>query len=499
MLTSHRIPALSSATEMRRYILLSQTLVSELSDAQDQRQLDELKSKINKALAEYDEYEKIIYSLARSPSAQAIIKDISALQKKYSATLPKLYSLYDENKLMKALEYRRNTVIPAAKLLNEKLDQLGQFQVDQANQVSNNATDTYINSRIAIIFSIIISLAVLSVIAYLYSRSLLQPLKYAARVAKRVAGGDLTEDITDNYEDEAADMLKALADMQNQLRETLSLISDSSNQLAATSEELSVVTSESSQTIYQQSAQLEQAATAINQLTAAIEEVANSASSTSGNAEIADERAQLGLSKIDETIKIIEQLTAGIQHAAGGVISLADNVKNIGSVLDVIRDIADQTNLLALNAAIEAARAGESGRGFAVVADEVRGLAHRTQESTKEIEKMIQLVQSETDLAVSNMNASNKHADTTLAAANEAGKAFSEIATLITQISDQNATVASATEEQSSVAREVDKNLTHILDLSAQTEEGANQTKSTSLGLAKLAEQLNQLVLKFKV
>ena len=249
----------------------------------------------------------------------------------------------------------------------------------------------------------------------------------------------------------------------------------------------------------QQSNQLEQAAAAVNQLTAAIEEVVRSASSTSDNAEIADEKAQLGQAKINETIKTVELLTTDIQHSANGVTTLAGNVKNIVSVLDVIRAIADQTNLLALNAAIEAARAGESGRGFAVVADEVRALAHRTQESTKEIEKMIPLIQSETDQAVANMNNSNQRAESTLLMANDAGKAFSEITSLIGQISDQNVTVASAAEEQTSVAREVDKNLTYILDLSAQTAECANQTSASSLDLSRLAEQLNNLVLKFKI
>ncbi|WP_111640218.1 methyl-accepting chemotaxis protein [Marinomonas shanghaiensis] len=499
ILSLHRIPALSTATELRRDILRSQILIAELSDAQNQQERDDVKRQMDAIVKEYDESEKIMYTLARSPEAKAILDNVASLHDAFITTLPVLYKLSDEQNITAALAYRRNTVTPAAEVLTAEVDKLGQFQLTRASQVNDQATQTYTNSRSALISGIIVTLVVLSALAYFYSRSLTQPLSYAVAVAKRVANGDLTEQITDNHNDEAADMLRALAAMQTQLRQTLTLISDSSQQLAATSEELSVVTNQSSQTMSQQSNQLEQAAAAVNQLTAAIEEVARSASSTSDNAEVADEKAQLGQAKINETIKTVELLTTDIQHSANGVTTLAGNVKNIVSVLDVIRAIADQTNLLALNAAIEAARAGESGRGFAVVADEVRALAHRTQESTKEIEKMIQLIQSETDQAVTNMTNSNQRAESTLLMANDAGQAFNEITRLIGQISDQNVTVASAAEEQTSVAREVDKNLTHILDLSAQTAEGANQTSASSLDLSRLAEQLNNLVLKFRL
>ncbi|MCW4630948.1 MULTISPECIES: methyl-accepting chemotaxis protein [Marinomonas] len=499
VLSLHRIPALSTATELRRDILRSQILITELSDAQNQQERDDVKRQMAAITTEYDESEKVMYSLARSTEAKEIVSSVASLHDAFAATLPQLYKLSDEQNIAEALAYRRNIVMPAAELLSAEVDKLGEFQLLRANQINDQATLTYTNSRSAVISGIVVTLIVLSALAFFYSRSVTQPLSYAVAVAKRVANGDLTEDISDHHNDEAADMLRALAAMQGQLRQTLTLISDSSQQLAATSEELSVVTNQSSQTMSQQSNQLEQAAAAVNQLTAAIEEVARSASSTSDNAEVADEKAQLGQAKINETIKIIEQLTTDIQHSANGVTTLAGNVKNIGSVLDVIRAIADQTNLLALNAAIEAARAGESGRGFAVVADEVRALAHRTQESTKEIEKMIQLVQSETDRAVTNMNNSNQRAESTLLMANDAGQAFNEITRLIGQISDQNVTVASAAEEQTSVAREVDKNLTYILDLSAQTAEGANQTSASSLDLSRLAEQLNNLVLKFKI
>lgn len=498
-LTLHRIPALSTAAELRRHTLRSQILINELSDAQNQQERNSLKQQLIVVESEYTEAEKRMEPLARSAEAKQLLDNVRRLHDAFMATLPELYRLSDAQNVAEALVYRRNTVIPAAQQLIATLDELGQFQLRRADEVNDQATQTYTNSRTALVTGIVITLALLCLLAFVYSRSLILPLHYAVKVARRVAGGDLTEQISDNHKDEAADMLRALADMQVQLRQTLSLISDSSQQLATTSEELSVVTNQSTQIVTEQSDQLEQAATAVTELTTAIEEVARNANSTSDTAEVADEKTQLGQAKINETIKTIEALTSDIQRSADGVLKLAGNIKNIGSVLDVIRAIADQTNLLALNAAIEAARAGDSGRGFAVVADEVRALAYRTQESTKEIEQMINAVQAETNNAVDNMNSSNQRAASTLVVANDAGVAFSEITRLISQISDQNVTIASAAEEQTTVAREVDKNLVHIRDLSLQTAAGSNQTNASSAELAKLAEQLNELVLQFKI
>jgi methyl-accepting chemotaxis protein len=178
---------------------------------------------------------------------------------------------------------------------------------------------------------------------------------------------------------------------------------------------------------------------------------------------------------------------------------LAGQVRDISKVLDVIRSIAEQTNLLALNAAIEAARAGEAGRGFAVVADEVRALAHRTQQSTQEIEQMIGDVHLGTDKAVQAMQASNERARSTLDVARTAGEALDGITRAISQISERNLVIASASEEQAQVAREVDRNLINIRDLSLQSSAGANQTSAASQELARLAVSLNELVARFRI
>src|SRR5471032_168398 len=179
--------------------------------------------------------------------------------------------------------------------------------------------------------------------------------------------------------------------------------------------------------------------------------------------------------------------------------NLANESRDIGKVLDVIRGLADQTNLLALNAAIEAARAGDAGRGFAVVADEVRALAHRTQQSTQEIEQMISAIQQGTDQAVSSMQQSNTRARSTLGIAKSAGTALEEIASAFTLINERNLVIASASEQQAAVAREVDRNLMNIRDLAHQTSTGANQTSAASQELSRLAVDLNTMVARFSV
>ncbi|QXO18910.1 methyl-accepting chemotaxis protein [Vibrio ostreae] len=498
VLTEHRMPAIATVNDMRRDILLMQLRIAQLSDADTQQQMDKIVQDINSISANYDKSEQKMQQYSSSSESQAIYRNVVQLNDDFLATLPRLYELSVIGNMEPATDYREEVVSIAATVLKNAIDEYSRFQRERAEQENNSATENYQSSKVWMIGGIVASLVVMVLLAFFYTRSLVTPLRRAVTIAQTIATGDLTQRFSDDHRDEAADMMRALTDMQNQLKEAMSLISDSSQQLATTSEELSAVTKQSSSTIEQQSDQVNLAATAVSELTSAIDEVARSANSASNNAEVVDSKTQQGKVKIVETISTVDTLKNEIQLSEQSVIALADSIRQISSVLDVIRNIADQTNLLALNAAIEAARAGENGRGFAVVADEVRALAHRTQTSTKDIEVMIAEVGAETDKAVQNMHNSNEMASSTLNVANAAGAAFEEISSLISSINDQNATIASAAEEQSTVAREVDQNLVHIRDLSMQTSAGADQTSASSTELAKLAEHLNQLVKRFK-
>ncbi len=299
--------------------------------------------------------------------------------------------------------------------------------------------------------------------------------------------------------DEFTILSKNVRKMQSNLRSTVQKIGSASAQLATASEELSSITSESARGLEQQNYEVEQAATAVNEMTAAVEEVARNASLASSSAQRTDHAALAGHNRVLETIQLVNTLSVNMDLTAETIIDLTDQTKKISSVLDVIRSIAEQTNLLALNAAIEAARAGEQGRGFAVVADEVRALAHRTQKSTSEIEQMIIGIQSGTENSVRAIRESQASAIKTLEAAEVSGTALQAITAAAAEITERNLVIATASEEQAHVSREIDRNLTRIHDLSAQSASGALQTSSASSELASLASDLESEVAKFRV
>ena len=234
-------------------------------------------------------------------------------------------------------------------------------------------------------------------------------------------------------------------------------------------------------------------------MSAAVEEVASNATSTSELTAQSSSAANAGRTQVEETVTAINVMVANVQASSAEVRSLAVMATDISKVLDVIRAIAEQTNLLALNAAIEAARAGEAGRGFAVVADEVRALAHRTQQSTQEIEKMVGSIQTGTSGAVSSMNQTSVQANKTLEMASGAGAVLAAITASLNQINERNLMIATASEEQAQVAREVDRNLVSIRDLSSETSVGASQTALATAELTKLASGLNRLTRQFQI
>ena len=367
---------------------------------------------------------------------------------------------------------------------------------EQASQRSSDVADQASN---AIIGSLLVIILALATIATLLTRSIVVPLADAVAVAERVATGDLTQDIQVTGRDEPALLLRALSRMQASLRDTIRKIAASSDQLASASEELHTVTEDTSRGLHQQSAEIDQAATAVNQMTAAVEEVANNAVSTADASQGADRTTRDGRDQVNQALASLQHLVADVTGTSAEIEQLATNANEISRVLDVIGAIAGQTNLLALNAAIEAARAGEAGRGFAVVADEVRALAHRTQQSTAEIEQMIAGIQNGTGRAVTAMQSSQGRATGTLAVAEGAGQALEVIAEAIASINQRNLVIASASEEQAQVAREVDRNLVNIRDLAMQTSAGANQTSAAAQDLSRLAVDLNGMVAQFKV
>ena len=372
--------------------------------------------------------------------------------------------------------------------------------VDQQTAAANEQSAADYSHAIQWLVLLLAATALLTVVfAWLLIRSITQPIARAVQAAEVIATGDLSQEIHSEGRDEAARLLQAMKTMQGQLRHTLQGILGSATQLASAAEELNAVTDESSRGLQRQNAEIEQAATAVNQMSSAVDEVARNAVNTSQASQESAGVARDGRDLVQETVGAIATMSEDVQHGATLVGDLAVQVNDIGKVLDVIRSVAEQTNLLALNAAIEAARAGEAGRGFAVVADEVRALAHRTQESTREIETSIGTIQQGTDQAVAAMRSSTERAQSTLEVARGAGHALERIHGAIGGINERNLVIASAAEEQAQVAREVDRNLVNIRDLSTQSADGARQTNAASQELSRLAVDLQGLVNRFQV
>ncbi len=398
-----------------------------------------------------------------------------------------------------AMAYSDQSVRTASGLVTANIQKLKEINDTKAKAAGDDADLAYSQTLTLVAVFVAISLLATLVVAWLYTRSVTAPMRHSLTIAERIAANDFSHDIKPDAGDEMGRLIGALSTMQSNLRSTIIQISDSSTQLAATSEEMHAVTEDASKGLLRQNDEIEMAATAVNEMSSAVDEVASNASGASTAAAQTSKTAMAGRGKVDETVSAINLMVSNVESTSTSVRGLAGMATDISKVLDVIRAIAQQTNLLALNAAIEAARAGEAGRGFAVVADEVRALAHRTQQSTSEIEQMISTIQTGSNEAVTSMDQTSQQAGKTLALAQSAGLALLEITESIGHINDRNVQIATAAEEQSQVARQVDRSLVSIRDLSTQSAAGSHQTSVASGELSKLAVDLNHLVKRFKV
>ncbi len=493
------LPSIRGGDEIRELMLRIRTISLRMALDQDpaniatyRGQMDTRDKELSEKIAAYDK-------LVDTAEGQQLYDQFKKTFAAYRTGIAQSFTLAEQGKrdeLTKLLLVDMKTVVDGS---GKQLNDLADLFARQVAAESEKSAAHYETSRT--IVSLFICLAALATVALamLLTRSIVRPLSSAVDAAESVAKGDLTRPIETHGNDEVSRLLKALATMQQNLRETLQGISGSATQLATAADELSAVTVDSTQGLQEQNNEIEQAATAVNQMTAAVEEVARNAVSTSDATRQSSQSAQLGQERVSETASAINALASDVQNTGELVQSLANQSQDIGKVLDVIRAIAEQTNLLALNAAIEAARAGESGRGFAVVADEVRALAYRTQQSTQEIEQMVQGMRSGSSQALESMQASASRAASTLVLAERAGEALVTITASVHEIHERNLVIASAAEEQAQVAREVDRNLVNIRDLSVRSAAGADQTSASSHELSQLANALQGMVRRFQL
>lgn len=349
----------------------------------------------------------------------------------------------------------------------------------------------------------LISMAVVAIvlamgIAWTFTRAIIRPVDESVSIANKVASGDLTVEVNSDRRDEFGQLLAAFGIMVTRLRELIREIDGSAGGIASSAGALSTVTRQTSEGVAEQQAQTDQVATAMNEMVATVSEVAKSADAAFQAANNASEKSSNGETAVRETLEFVGELNKQSTDVTAQLNNLRAETHNIGTVLDVIKSVAEQTNLLALNAAIEAARAGEQGRGFAVVADEVRSLAQRTQSSATEIEALIGNLVGSAETCVSSMETSNRLSGQTLERAELAGAAIREMAEAVEEIRHYNSQIATAAEQQSSVAEDVNQNLTRIRDIGDQSAASTEQVSTASSELAGLAERLTSQVARFR-
>ena len=493
------LPSVMAVGEMNQDVLRIRALTLRLLVNRDPQAVAQNEQKIAEIKTGLHHAEGVYEALIVLPEERVLFDRFKHEEQQYLQRQEQVVGLSKANRLEEAIAVVNGEMNQMADQMAVTLRELVNLNKSSANEAARLAQQVFSQSRVWVMVMIGVTALITIGLAVWLTRSIVLPLAQSLKVAQGVASGDLTGDIRLSGSDEPARLQQALKRMQESLRDTIRRISESSNQLASASEELSCVTEDATRGLHQQNQEIEQAATAVNQMTVAVEEVASNAVATSQASRESDRIAQQGREQVQQTVVSIEALATDVTANVTQVEALAQKVYGISTVLDVIRSIAEQTNLLALNAAIEAARAGEQGRGFAVVADEVRLLAQRTQKSTADIQAMIEGLQKHSEAAVNVIASSSRASQLTIEQATQAGQSLSSIGQALTNLNGLNASIASATLQQSHVVEDINQNVTQAAGLSQSTAQAAEQSSVASLHLKELSVQLNQLLRQFKV
>lgn len=390
-------------------------------------------------------------------------------------------------------------------LLVEEANAVQTTLFDDLRAIADQTTaDSAQATRLIALLTIVAILAGIGA-AWLISRGILRPLMATNRTINEMVeemtngNGDLTRRVDVRTRDEVGELGHNFNQLMETLQALVQQITSDSRLLGEAAGTLDSITRRTTEGANKQKDETDQVVTAMNEMTATAQEIARNASQAAESAKESDQAAKQGQSVVGDTAAAIKTLATEVERSAEAMNELRAKSENIGTVLDVIHGIAEQTNLLALNAAIEAARAGDQGRGFAVVADEVRTLAQRTQQSTVEIQRIIEELQSGTKDAVSMMESSRDSVRQTERKAGETGEALELITSGVAIMNDMNAQIASAAEEQTATAEDINRNITTIREVVDHTAGDANQTEEAARELTALSDRLQKLVGQFRV
>jgi methyl-accepting chemotaxis protein len=403
---------------------------------------------------------------------------------------------------LRKIEASERALIASDDKINEaivELDALNAVADTKAAQIKETVETQITTSNVVIIIAMIVSFVIAGVVGYFTVNAITRPLDRVNELLKIASSGDLTHRLDDSASDEFGTLAKNCNRLIDNLKQLINAINQRADQLAAASGETSTITLQTTASIEEQKSQISQIAAATAQMHTTSELVSGSAHDTLVEIKHADAEAEKVKKISAENKYTIQVLANEVTQAAEVINKLHQDSASIGGILDVIRGVADQTNLLALNAAIEAARAGEYGRGFAVVADEVRTLASRTQQSTQEINSMIEVLQAGAEKAVSVMNQGKEQTNACVEQTEKAGAALNLITDAVHRAYEVSTRIEEAAREQHTVSSQISERLENIVGIAEHTTIGAKQTSVSSAEVAKLAEELQASISQFRV
>lgn len=465
------------------------------ADTEDREEFADLITELLQSIeTESKEYEKTLFS----DSGRQLFTEFRQAHGDYARLVQQLVGLAKAGKTAEATVLLKGDMLKAVKTAQGALHAMNEGKAKQGKLLSDE------NSRLAdrsgwIMLGLAIGGAIIAlVLGATISKTITTPVAALNASAQKMADGDLQVQISSQSGDEIGQLSSSFQAMAENLKTTIHHVSDTSSMVASAAHQLS-------STAEQLATGTEEMAAQANTVATASEEMAATSSDIARNCLMAAESAQRAAEASREGSAIAQQTTEGIRYRinqtaenAAIVAKLGGRSDQIGAIVGTIEDIADQTNLLALNAAIEAARAGEMGRGFAVVADEVRALAERTTKATKEISDMIKAMQSETETAVSSMQAGVNNSQRAIDDSEKLESALNTILTLVNDVTLQVSQIATAAEEQTATTSEITNNITEMSQVVQDTSRGAHETAGAANNLSQMAEQLQGLVQRFR-
>ncbi len=391
------------------------------------------------------------------------------------------------------------TVDDKYQVLNKSLHDLLELENKLSKEQYEFSLRSFNSASVIFVLVLAVSIAISVVISLIITRLITTPIKEAIHVTQKIAEGDLTQDIELSSDDEIGQLLSAIKTMDEKLKSVLAETKSAADNLASASQELSAGSEQMSRGMTEQSTRASQIAASSEEMSQTVVDIAKNSSNMASSAVETTRIAKDGEGIVSRSVQEVKAIADTVNESAKLISDLGDRSRQIGDIIDVIKDIADQTNLLALNAAIEAARAGEQGRGFAVVADEVRKLAERTSKATAEIGGMIGAIQNEVERAVENMDSGTKRVEIGVEFSTKAGSALHSIVSSVEGLQSMVQQIASATEEMSTTSEQISGDIDMIASVSKETSSSSGQIAKSAADLARLSSGLQRVVAQFKV